>query len=340
MNTIPVQVMVACSHCNARYRVKESQLKIMKEMKCHKCGKKFTLVPLPASTLEAGPAPVSAPPVAETVAAVSAPPVAPSVAAPAPTMPPPPAAPNPPILRPIAVSPSSIESVKSGSIFFKCSKCSREVSLPKTYAGKKVRCKQCSEILIIPGGNPAPESPAPATPPPPPTPPTPAMIPVAPLAAEIPAAAPLPVAPLSAPPAAPPIPTAPLAQAVPKGPAPLALTPIALDAKPVVAPEVQAELQTLKNQVRELERRSAEADRRATEAEKELQNMAGALNAKLESHREELSRYYENEFAAVENRIKDLTVRREELARYFETEQAVAEARIQDIRERQMVLKN
>jgi phage-related minor tail protein len=160
-----------------------------------------------------------------------------------------------------------------------------------------------------------------------------------------------------------------------------------LDVKPVVPPEVQAELQTLRNQAQELERRSAEADRRATEAEKELQNLAGQraietvtsgrriaeleaeiralkntltqheteaatvqqqfkdhlvgdLNAKLESRREELARYYENEFASVENRLKDLKVRREELARYFETEQAVAEARIQDIRERQKALKN
>ncbi len=389
MSAIPVQVAVACSHCNARYRLKEAQLKIMKEMKCLKCGKRFVLVPLPLSTPEANPpTPNTAPPSETVTSAETATLVAPSPATPVSATPPPSGA-HSAVRRPLAVSPSATESEKSNNIFFKCTKCAREVSLPKAYAGKKIRCKQCSEIVTVPSASPTTSPPTPMPPLSPITtaPVAPEVTPPSPVAPPVtlPGAPPItsPVAPILAATPTPPVPLAP----TPPDPEPLTLTPIDLDVKPVVPPEVQAELQTLRNQAQELERRSAEADRRATEAEKELQNLAGQraietvtsgrriaeleaeiralkntltqheteaatvqqqfkdhlvgdLNAKLESRREELARYYENEFASVENRLKDLKVRREELARYFETEQAVAEARIQDIRERQKALKN
>ena len=98
--------------------------------------------------------------------------------------------------------------------------------------------------------------------------------------------------------------------------------------------ELESEIRALKETL------ANHATEAAATQQKFREHLVADLNAKLESRREELARYYENEFAAVENRIKDLTVRREELARYFETEQAVAEARIQDIRERQKALKN
>ena len=399
MSTIPAQVAVACSHCGARFRIKEAQIKIMKEMKCLKCGKKFQLIPLPLSAPEAAPAAVTltaAPeivpaPEAATLPVPPAPPAPPAPSAqPAPA--PAPVNPNPTSRRPVSAPPPVLETNKSGDIVFKCPKCDRELKVPKAYAGKKIRCKQCTAILTVPNGSPAKETPAAVAPPPPepvrssaPAPipvAIPSTIPVAPFAQETP-----PVVPLATPPAPPPPPPAPVAPAVPKGPAPLSLSPIAPDVKPAIPPEWVAELQMLKDRNRELEGGVAEADRRAAEAENELQTMAGqraietvttgrrisqleteirtlketlaqretesaaiqqhfeeklvaGLNAKLQTHREELARYYENEIASVGNRIKDIAVRREELARYFESEQAVAEARIQDIRERQIALKN
>ena len=96
--------------------------------------------------------------------------------------------------------------------------------------------------------------------------------------------------------------------------------------------ELEGEVRALKET---LSQREAESESARQQFKEQL---VGELNAKLESRRGELARYYENELAAVKTRLQDIQVRREELARYFESEQSVAESRIQDIHARQAAL--
>jgi hypothetical protein len=35
---------------------------------------------------------------------------------------------------------------------FQCGKCDHKFSVPAKYAGKRIRCKQCSHINTVPGG--------------------------------------------------------------------------------------------------------------------------------------------------------------------------------------------
>jgi hypothetical protein len=135
----------------------------------------------------------------------------------------------------------------------------------------------------------------------------------------------------------------------------LVLAPIALDATPSLPTDGQSELQVLKDRSREWERRSAELEAeilalKKANAHKETESstvqqqfrnqLVGECNAKIESYRSALTRYYETELAAVDNRLKKLAEGRAEWIRFFESEQAIAEAQIQDIRDRQKALKN
>jgi DNA-directed RNA polymerase subunit RPC12/RpoP len=38
---------------------------------------------------------------------------------------------------------------------FECGKCSQKFSVPSKYAGKRIRCKKCSSVNVVPGQKPA-----------------------------------------------------------------------------------------------------------------------------------------------------------------------------------------
>ncbi len=38
-------------------------------------------------------------------------------------------------------------------IKFTCKSCKKAYKVPEEYSGKRVKCKQCNEVCIVPGGN-------------------------------------------------------------------------------------------------------------------------------------------------------------------------------------------
>src|SRR5579864_521775 len=54
--------------------------------------------------------------------------------------------------------------VNAVAIRFACPSCQNQVAAPATFAGRKVRCRSCGQVIRVPGGaDPVPPSPDPPT---------------------------------------------------------------------------------------------------------------------------------------------------------------------------------
>lgn len=335
-------IVVDCSGCKARLKVKLPPGRSGGEVKCPKCGNK---TPFGKNGSTPEPAPGPAP--AEKPAAAPAP-VAPTER---PAVTPAPVAPTPPaektIVAPIVIPPRveskptpsspppvAAEETKSeikkpavpiilgagaeqggASLLAKCPACQWQTKLLQAFAGKKIRCKQCGGIIQV-GEEPA--------------------APAAALPAAVPAEPPPVVSPAPAKPQGQgPLPsaqsvTAAAAQAPvpvqPPGLIKLAAAPV--QPQPAVPPAPA--LQASKEEIRALEEQLTHARHRAEEAEKALHDMAGqravetvALNrkvtdlerkvAELRSLFTEVVADYKGEIEAAEKRA---AVLRQRLARF------------------------
>lgn len=149
-------VTIKCQSCGTSLKLREGFAKSIKEFKCLKCG---ALIPLQGSADSAAPASSPAAPAPKT----SLKPMAP--------------------LKPVAPPPPAPD-VAPGTIAMDCTGCKRPMNLKSALAGKKIRCKECGAVSMVPGLPPAAPvpaaAPAPSAPPPPPpapVPPTPKLEP-------------------------------------------------------------------------------------------------------------------------------------------------------------------
>ena len=205
MDLIPIE----CGSCKAKLKIKAHPGRMPTEVKCPKCGKPIpvgkSVTPSPAAT-QATPPPAAASTAKE--APIAPAPAAPATPTPVAPPPPPPAsataqltAPPKPIGGTPATPPPSggakkaaapivlgkaAETSASATIPATCPACKWSTTVTTSLIGKKIRCKQCSGIILIelPGSTtpalatqPAAEvlqpsvSSEPALPPPPPPPP-------------------------------------------------------------------------------------------------------------------------------------------------------------------------
>lgn len=308
-------MVVDCSGCKARLKIKVPPGRILNEIKCPKCGVKNAPPKGGAAVQESNePAPSAQTPAGAPPSESAAPPTIPKATPPAPS----PAAPPPP--------PTSAGAVEPGAVLVKCDACQWQTKVPQAFMGKKIRCRQCSAIILVGSGivTSAPSasvSPAPAT-----------------LSKSVPVKATGSVSPAPSGPS----------QAVPP-PAPISeakVAPPADDAKPITLPvpsasaatqalkveleNVKARMQALEDQAKEADRRAQHAEKRMQESDKAFRDLAGkhalelmALHRKTEEQERELEDYrtfafkiatdYEEEIEKAEKRI---AVLRDRLTRF------------------------
>ncbi len=328
-------IVVDCSGCKARLKVKLPPGRSGGEIKCPKCGAKTAFgkntpgaesVPAPAAPTPApavpSPAPVPPPAPAPIAPAAQKPPVTPVVIPPkvdaksveAATVPEEPKAEVKKPAVPIVLGAGADQGAPS--LLAKCPSCQWQTKLLPAFAGKKIRCKQCGGIIQV-----GEESAAPAATPAPTVQPGPVSV-VIPPAIKPQSQGPLPGATA---------PTPVLIQSAPVPPMtgikPLSglgvVSPVAAAVQSPATPASKAELQELQEQL-------AHARHRAEEAEKALHDMAGqravesvALNRKVADLERRLSEYkalfaeiasdYKGEMEAAERRAALL---RQRLAKF------------------------
>lgn len=312
-------IVVDCSGCKARLKVKLPPGRSGGEVKCPKCGNK---TPFGKNDSPAEPAPGAAP--AEKPAVPPPPVMPPAAEKPAVTpivIPPKVDSKPPPPPAPAALEETKSEIKKpavpiilgagaeqgGASLLAKCPACQWQTKLLQAFAGKKIRCKQCGGIIQV------------------------GEEPVAPTAAQPAAVVPAEAAPVVSP-----------APARPQGQGPLpgaqSVTPVqppgqiklaAAPAQPhAVAPAPVS--QASRDEIRAIEEQLTHARHRAEEAEKALHDMAGqravesvALNrkaadlerkvAELKALLTEVVADYKGEIEAAEKRAALL---RQRLARF------------------------
>lgn len=194
MELIPIE----CGNCKAKLKFKPTPGRMPTEVKCPKCGKAIPVgkgaaaAPAPAAATPSPaevnkPEPAVTPPAAAPVqASAPAPAPAPVHAAPPPPVPAPaPSAtaqlsPPPKPVTPPGGSASGMpkkgappivlghvdESSSSAMIPATCTACQWQTKVSSSLVGKKIRCKQCSGIVLVSAPQEAP-TPAPIPPPPP-----------------------------------------------------------------------------------------------------------------------------------------------------------------------------
>lgn len=271
MDLIPIE----CGNCKAKLKIKANPLRMTAEVKCPKCGKPIPVgkKPAPAATVpSAAPAPAPAP-----AAPVSPPAPAPASSTAQLTPPPSPVAPPAaPATAPKAAAPIVLGAVTEpsagGMINAQCPACQWQTKVAANLVGKKIRCKQCSGIILISTPGPAPAA-MPAA--------EPATTAVAPAISE---PTPAPEPPADTAPAPPP--PAPMSAPHPPEPVPPAATQRIITPAPVPAPdrsvEASREIEALKvsfnatRQEAEQHRQALAAARtRAEAAEHALHELAG-----------------------------------------------------------------
>lgn len=274
-------IVVDCSGCKARLKVKVPPGRSGGEIKCPKCGNKTPFgkngaAPEPAPSATSGEKPAATPaPVAEKPAVT--PIVIPPRVESRPTPPPAPPAPEEPkgeIKKPAVPIVLGAGAEQAGaSLLAKCPACQWQTKLLPAFAGKKIRCKQCGGIIQV-GDEPA----APVAAPPPATP-----------AVKAPAVPPAPAKPQGQGP----LPSAQIVAPVQSSPAPVQLPGLvklaaAAPAQPQVAVAPVPANPASNEEMRALEEQLTHARHRAEEAEKALHDMAGqravesvALNRKV-----------------------------------------------------------
>lgn len=339
MDLIPIE----CGHCNAKLKIKASPARMPVSVKCPKCGKQIPLGKKPATETPAAapvaatppPKPVTPPPAATVPAASPTPPPPPTVTAeppaavpsPAPaasittqlTPPPVPAATTtakkaaPPIVL------SHLNETTAGEmITAKCPACQWQTKVAANLAGKKIRCKQCSAIILV-------ETTESAI--------TQAPSPVVETKPE-----PVPVLPpvLVAPPPAPAAPIAPATPAVrqPTAPLPSATTTISPGTTAAIneIADLKIRLDSARHEKDQINQRLNEIERRAQIAETRAQNAERALH--------DLAGKHAVENIAATQKIADLDAKVAELNHHlavfrtdFATELETAEKRVAFLRE-------
>ena len=292
MELIPIE----CGNCKAKLKIKAMPSRMPKEVKCPKCGKAIPVAP------QASPAPATTPAPAPAAAPI---PVSPKT----PPLPPSPPPPKPAVPandtaqltappRPVGAT-SSASGIKKPAapivisqvtetpgditISAKCPACQWQTKVSPSLIGKKIRCKQCSGIILISAPD-ATESPAAAAPVPSPAPETTPPPPMTPP----PLTPPEPVHPAPQSPApspAPPPTTHGSTPEVTAGPALSGVNP----ATPGATTHLIAEITDLKSRLEnarhetsgslhrlaDAERRAQIAETRVREAEKALHDLAG-----------------------------------------------------------------
>lgn len=110
--------VLVCPYCKAKLKVKPASLKVIKKIKCVKCGKTFPVSPemksLSISSASGQESPIQAVNKAPEPAESMTPPL------------------------------------QSEEISFVCPKCGRDLKIQKSMAGQKVKCKKCGTITTVP----------------------------------------------------------------------------------------------------------------------------------------------------------------------------------------------
>jgi len=182
MDLIPIE----CGSCNAKLKIKANPARMPSEVKCPKCGKAIPLAKksAPAATPTPATPPLQPPPSmpAPTAPAAVTPAIQPPPPAPAPApsataqLSPPPKPVTPPggstAGIPKKAAPPIVlghidESSSSAMISATCTACQWQTKVSSSLVGKKIRCKQCSGIVLVSAPQEAPAlAPLPSPPPP------------------------------------------------------------------------------------------------------------------------------------------------------------------------------
>lgn len=332
-------IVVDCSGCKARLKVKAPPGRALTEIKCPKCGTKNPVGKGGAPAAESA-APAMASAAKPPAAPVPPPPPAPATPVPSPGAAPAPAAPVPPPAKaeskpiaPVAATEEDKTAARKpatpivlgaggdqggASLPVKCPSCQWQTKVLAAFAGKKIRCKQCGGTIVVGEESPRAEAPAPA--------------PV--VQAPVPVSASAPAPAIVKPPTSPIVPqgTIPVATAVPPPAAPKPPTgPIAprVEAPAVSSGETQAlkvEVQGLREQVSQARHRVGEAERRASEAEKALHDMAGQRALETVTQNRKISE--------LEHKVADLKAMFAEVIADYKCEIEAAEKRTAALRQR------
>lgn len=168
-----------CPSCGTALKLREGYVKTLKEFKCLRCG---APIPVPGSASAADEA-------AASTRHIPVRPILPGATPPSPSP-----------------APTASASTGGGTISVACSGCGRTMNLRAELAGKKVRCKQCQAVTLVPEAAGIPSTAAPPPPPPvsSPTAPPPPAAPPPPSSAPPPAARIAPSEPAPAPTPTPP----------------------------------------------------------------------------------------------------------------------------------------
>ena len=319
-------MVVDCSGCKARLKIKVPPGRILNEIKCPKCGVKNAAPKGGASAQESkAPATSVQTPAGGPPPVPAAPPVTPPAA-------PPPvqkaATPPPPL-------PTSAGAAEAGTVSVTCDACQWQTRVPQAFMGKKIRCRECSAVILVGSGvvasaPAAPVPPAPATlsksapvrtaGPLSPVPPTPATLSKSILVRTDSALLPAPGEPIQAVPS----------PAHDSKPVALSAPSSATQALKVELENVKARMQSLEEQAKEADRRAQHAEQRMQESDRAFRDLAGkhalelmASHRKTEEQERELEDYrtfafkiatdYEEEIAKAEKRI---AVLRDRLTRF------------------------
>ncbi len=146
-------IVVDCSGCKARLKVKVPPGRVPSEVKCPKCSKKIPVNKGGAPAAES-PAQVSK---QEPTPAPPVPVVVPETPSPPTLVAPPPAAAVAPAAPEVVKLPSAPAtfgtSMEHGLLTVKCDACQWQSKIQPVFIGKKIRCKQCSAIILVGTGN-------------------------------------------------------------------------------------------------------------------------------------------------------------------------------------------
>lgn len=299
-------IVVDCSGCKARLKIKAPPGRALTEIKCPKCGVK--------NPVSKGGVPAAEPRTPVPPAEITKPAPMPMASTEAPPVAPPPVSSSPEGEKMPATPVSPVAAVEQGLVAVKCDACQWQTKVMQAFIGKKIRCKQCSAIILVGTGTISAETspPSPVTAPP--------LSPVMPR--EEKAGVPV-MTPNIAPPVVPP--AAPMAEPPPVVESGEPRT-IALPTPSSATQALRLELENAKSKAKVAEDRASALEQRLQAAEKALHELMARHAGELEAANQRV--------AAFEKELDAFRSFAGEVATDDEREMASAEKRIAYLRER------